>query len=266
MEVNLVKQQLAELFAEWKAKYVSAFAHIDYVPFTYDGVMQHGKTEEESLQDWFASPRRVAFILKEQNESDNPIERGGSDTRTWGKITRLFGSNLRRMFLCLIYNDSQTDIPYNGVYDATNNQWAENVFHNTPVALLEAKKISGGSQSNEAEICQYIVNDKEYLKRELDILKPNIVVVCGNAEFQAILDNQYEGAVKIADGLYRHDASHCVIIQAYHPSYRRCGVVYERVYAAWKTFHSMKNEEWAKNYAELFDYKYDGDKGFVKVN
>ncbi len=58
-----ISNELETLFKEWK----------DRLPlganFTKDGVMyRNGKTNEQVEQEWLASPIRVAFLLKDQNQ------------------------------------------------------------------------------------------------------------------------------------------------------------------------------------------------------
>ena len=57
----------------------------------------------------------------------------------------------------------------------------KNIFKKYPLAIVNAKKIAGGSSANWNTIWKYAERDKFFLYRQIrEILKPNIIV-CGGS-------------------------------------------------------------------------------------
>lgn len=60
------------------------------------------------------------------------------------------------------------------------------------IAALNIKKVAGGSQSDSNKILLYGKNDADYIKQQIDLYKPDIIICCG------------QGKVRIADILYAY--------------------------------------------------------------
>jgi hypothetical protein len=165
-----IQNELDKLFAEWKDRYVST-----------DGIL-----DEEKY--WSAMPR-ITFLLKEMYDDtylDNKIAplpdlyrngygpEGGSpgfwrNLRTWQHVitTRV--------------NQAQ------GVIDETeaNARLAPSELdkiRETPVTgagCVNIKKIVGNSTSDWEDIYSYARNDADLLKRQLELMDPQVIFCCG---------------------------------------------------------------------------------------
>ena len=67
-----IGNELEKLFAEWKDRLKKDSGPETH--FTKDGVMyRSGKTNEQVEQEWLASPKRVVFLLKDQNQGKKEL-------------------------------------------------------------------------------------------------------------------------------------------------------------------------------------------------
>lgn len=152
--------------------------------FCRDGlVMKYGEPEDSVDAKWEKVERRVAFILK-----DNP-DGWATDLRTWligegenynhnralrgGNVGKTgFLPNIARMFYGLYAN------PCIG-FNELNMAEVKKVWNEAPFALIESKKIAGSSTVSHKEINVALESDNgDLLQKELEILRPNIIVCC----------------------------------------------------------------------------------------
>ncbi len=231
MENKTISQQLEPLFKDWRKRLEQ---NDDGTNFTEDGVMfQNGVKPEETEQQWLASPKRVLFLLKEQNESNNENERGGCDTRyfltdtNWTpiapKIRNLeveFYKKIAYVLFGLIKTDKDNDLPFDEV-DKIKEEVKE-LFCTQPFACVECKKISGGGKCENNVLKKHIRYYRDLLEKEIKILNPNIIVCTHDYMFNAI-SNMFNAkgiAPKLKVRYAEPDGDQqcgTLIMRAYHP-------------------------------------------------
>jgi hypothetical protein len=131
------------------------------------------------------------------------------------------------------------------------------MWNSTPFALVETKKQAGKPSVTKEEMESAIRQDNLFLIKEIDILKPNIIVCCDaeNTQFDFITQTYFKGRdaiiwqydfptnKRIKCCLYYYDKDNVVVIQSYHPT--RLGkddwMVYERVISPFGTLMNNCN-------------------------
>lgn len=125
------------------------------------------------------------------------------------------------------------------------------VFNTAPFALIEGKKKAGGDNVLKREMEKALEQDKDFLKEEIDILRPNIIVCCDAEDTQFNYITQYYLAdrepTEKREYIYDNDTFSCclwyydsedsekriAVVKSYHPTYRGKGKekwkIYERV-------------------------------------
>jgi len=156
------------------------------------------------------------FLVK-----DNP-DGWGHDTRTWlvegeqaensrnlkgGDVGKSgFLPNIAKMLygLLIISPDYPAALPQT---EEGMNKVRE-VFNTAPFALIEGKKKAGGDNVLKREMEKALEQDKDFLKEEIDILRPNIIVCCDAEDTQIkngsgydhcyVLNKKEEGELSLA--------------------------------------------------------------------
>ena len=224
--------------------------------FCRDGLIRRPSGKDVNTL-WKNSTRRVAFLLKDK--SDNSCD----DIRNWlvndndngkycrelkgGKIGRTgFLPNIARMLYGLLNVSIKDNNPLS--FDEVKSRMPDvrETWNNAPVALIETKKNAGGNTVSDADMQEALNRDNKLLKKELDILKANILVCCdaNDSQFNFVTGTYLEGkkCVVILDSkefqgfkpccLYYYPEDKVAVIKSYHPT-RSKGkpdwIVYERV-------------------------------------
>lgn len=175
---GLINVALDGLFNEWKSSYDA--------PFVRDGLML--KTDESiDVEDlWLHTGRRVAFLLKDQNQGRG--EHWDDDARLWlrgDRRTQELKRPLFRNIANLFYGLSNVSVEEYAQFwygelcpDAVREH-----FNCRPFAFVECKKVPGGSRLSDKVLRGYLRRDCAYLSKEMEILNPNILVCCGGPIF-----------------------------------------------------------------------------------
>lgn len=191
-------QQLDQLFAKWIA------ARPEYKGFKKDGIINEA---------YFKDPR-ILFICKEPN--DPSLSEG--DYRVW-------------------WND---EMSY--AFSRRIGEWAYGIMHNFPkwnsytdndshhalksIAFMNVKKTGGARTTNHTEIKEYIQRDYDFIREEIAIINPSIIVCSlGLSEITRMalpvitdwVDTGYEVA-------YSKSGSR-IVVDFYHPSILAPGVM-----------------------------------------
>ena len=251
---------LSKLFEQWN----NSSDEDDKKRFCEDGLML--KIDESLNVDalWEKAPRRVMFLLKDCPDG------WGWDTRELmnrydkeGKITNLnnhFYHLLAKLFYGLLENKSDYR-----VNDRTVNESEPKVkeaWNTIPFAFLETKKLAGGTDCNDKILKDALDRDKLFLKKEIDILAPNIIVCCDGEgiifdfitrEYFGTPDWQYNSQYPFWDDKKQEEyfkpevtmrcrsnyykQKNVVVIESYHPSAPVADWAFqERVYCSFSAF------------------------------
>ena len=276
-----IGDELETLFKEWK----------DRLPlganFTKDGVMyRNGKTNEQVEQEWFASPIRVAFLLKDQNqgkdgtwdedinlwlkdvdwEDTNARDKWNASAKANRNIKNRFLKNIAYILWGLVKADNNDDRCFSETKKRHNE--VKDFFNSQPFALIECKKEPGISYLDTKILCHHLDTYGDLLNKELDILHPNIIVCCGGSSeiFKFITKTYYKdkdpipfgGEYVLEDGtdlgfktqLCYYPDDNVVVIDSFHPKARKTEnwLIFDRVLSPYRHF---MNSGYASNFLKV---------------
>lgn len=273
-----IGDELETLFKEWKDRLGTHF--------TKDGVMyRNGKTNEQVEQEWLASPKRVAFLLKDQNqgkdgtwnedinlwlkdvdlEDPNKRDKWNASAKANRNIKNRFLKNIAYILWGLVKADNNDDRCFSETKKRHNE--VKDFFNSQPFALIECKKDPGGSNLDTKILCHHLDTYGDLLKKELDILHPNIIVCCGGSSeiFKFITKSYYKekepipfgGEYVLEDGtglgfktqLYYYPDDNVIVIDSFHPKCRKGDwLIFDRVLSPYRHF---MNSGYASNFLKV---------------
>lgn len=272
-----ISNELETLFKEWKDRLGTHF--------TKDGVMyRNGKTNEQVEQEWFASPIRVAFLLKDQNQGNGTwdenislwlkdVDWGDANARDKWNASAEANRNIKNRFLkniaYILWGLAKTDSNVVRCFSEAKKRHNEvkDFFNSQPFALIECKKAPGGSNLDTKKLCYHLDTYGDLLKKELDILHPNIIVCCGGSSeiFKFITKSYYKekepipfgGEYVLEDGtdlgfktqLYYYPDDNVIVIDSFHPKCRKGDwLIFDRVLSPYRHF---MNSGYASNFLKV---------------
>ena len=273
-----ISNELETLFKEWKDRLGTHF--------TKDGVMyRNDKTNEQVEQEWLASPIRVAFLLKDQNqgkygtwdedinlwlkdvdwEDTNARDKWNASAKANRNIKNRFLKNIAYILWGLVKADNDDDRCFSETKKRHNE--VKEFFNSQPFALIECKKEPGVSYLDTKKLCHHLATYGDLLKKELDILHPNIIVCCGGSSeiFKFITKTYYKdkdpipfGGEYVLNGkdygfktqLCYYPGENVVVIDSYHPKARGTEdwLIFDRVL---RPFKSFMNSEYASDFLKV---------------
>ena len=255
--------KLTELFKEWKASYGSDKQHL----FVEDGLVVKYKDESTGYdinEQWQKSPRKIAFLLKDCPDDWGYDARrllvgyGGNEKsqRLAANVRNIKGRffhNLARM----LYGLSAMTDDYKGVElanEMTNIGKLREAFNEIPFAYIECKKLAGGKTCANVALNSAMSRDNEFLAKEIEILKPNIIVCCGGEVFDNVVANYFKGVIPEEDcrwdyvfddngekgdfrcKMYYYKEHGVLLFDSYHPSARVSWRMTEKVFSPLREF------------------------------
>lgn len=203
----------------------------DRKEFTWDG--------PSDWEIWTSSVPKIVFLLKESRQGFHPSKIDQPNETKFSKnlsrwsfaISNLFSKNLT------------VDFPDDDLLPDTMNH----------LCIVEVKKLNEEKpKSDPSEILEYAKNDKEFLKQQIDILEPDIVVCCGNIDWY---DTIYEGNYEFEEKLSVIDNKSCwlvdnrLVIDFVHPTTWQPWIdPNERDYQLFDTLVRLLSEENVQNH------------------
>ena len=231
------ENDMTGLFRDWYEQ-VKHENGEDDISFVCDGVMyKREKDELTTEKDWKESTKRIAFLLKDQNQDGFSWV---DDTRKW-LVCQDDNWNVESKFLRNIANalwGIKVSSPQYLPDPKSVKQYHEDItecFRSTPFAFVECKKQGGVSKLSNKALKTYLGKDeyKDLLYREFDILDANIFV-CTNPfiyEFvqvyltkrkcpgtQMTRVNSVSEKDKLEASVALHLPSKSIVLCSYHPS------------------------------------------------
>ncbi len=206
----MINKKLDLLFTSWK-KEMEKNGHEG---FCYDGLIYRGGQEDEL---WASAPRKILFLLKEQNDND------GEDVREWsGSINgkspyRNFYNRISAWLYGLTHATKAGYLSASEAFDAGNQMKALSSY---PYAYVNLKKQTGGAQANDKEILAHAMIYQDFLREQLDILGANIVVCCGDVVFQSAKEVLYGDLEfkQVNDWIWLNKERNLILIHSFHPA------------------------------------------------
>lgn len=200
----------------------------------YDGIVD--------LEMYKNSEFKILWILKEANN-------GGTGLRGWNQ--REFHKNVsgypnwRRTYKKIIqvsYGILNSIENYNDVPKVENDSTIKSKYILDNLAIINIKKNGGGSVSYQKIINQNYATHKEFLKTQIDLINPDIVVNASHVGslFIDYCGNNFKSIEKFRYGF----ANGKLVIDAYHPNARYGEAKYYR--NIMEAFLNWKNREITK--------------------
>lgn len=233
-----MNKELEKLFADWKDRLKE---NGDGCFFTKDGLLrQNGKTDEQIEQEWLSSSKRIMFLLKDQNQDGS--SKWDEDIRDWLKdiegddekalVQKRKNRNLdiqftkRIAFLLwgLSKLDKGCDWWCNEV--AMHIDEVKEYFNTQPFALVECKKMPGDGYLDDKVLKKHLQNYGDLLKKEIDLLNPNIIVCTSPYIFDFVVNSYPQKTIHTLDGyesiriIQNNTQIDSIILCSYHPSVR----------------------------------------------
>jgi hypothetical protein len=194
-------RQLDDLFETWIETYPEEQRSV----FHRDGIIDEAKFESQAY--------RVLFVLLEPNSKDGRYDRySGWDLR------KVFGEEKLKKelhFNLAIWTRALLDGATNYIRPSANT--AEEQIRR--IALINLKKIGGSGKADYEAISIHAWKDREFIREEVRIISPTVVVTCGNTAHRlfgwVMKDDPY---AKIPDAVLLYDG--ITVLPANHPSLR----------------------------------------------
>ena len=158
--MNTMDKRLQDLMVEWKESHIKH----GYTSFISDGLV--------NAEEYKKSSPKICFFLKEAYSKE---KNDGWSLTEWlnaGAMTRMWGSVAEWTYG--IQNTTKDSIAIKPQLSDT-----EKTDILKKIGIINVKKSNGNSQSSYEDLKKFAQGDLQFLKAELDIINPNIIV-CGN--------------------------------------------------------------------------------------
>ena len=234
---NNINYELELLFDRWQERMEKKNC------FTKDGILyKNDLSEEEAIKNWTETPKRVLFLLKDQHQFGE--QKWIEDIRYWLKdvdwedkdkkdkwnaqacanrnLKSKFFKNIAYILWGLVKADKNNDWLYQEVENHHNE--VKEFIANQPFALVECKKDPGGPICRNPILRQHIKTYSDLLKKEIEILNPNMIVCTNGIIYDFVLKMYSENELVSIEGDHNsirfHPNSGTLIFCSYHPSAR----------------------------------------------
>ena len=206
MNAERYREEIGILFKEWKAK-----ADTQGTPFVTDGVMCPEK--------WFHQATRPLFLLKEAYGEDSDWDLAtdhvllnrpiAKKNKMWKRVS-LWSAGL-------VMSEYKLPHHYNPA-DVTYSEFGNRHLHR--IAVINIKKYCGKGYSDNNEIEQFAIKDKLFLRREIELCDPTVIVCgyTGNALLQVFDFGKRQSR---NDEYYYHfevNGHDVLVLDYYHPA------------------------------------------------
>lgn len=179
-----------ELFNLWKSKppkkttYIENKQSIEFEVNHRNGFIRDGVV---NLNVWEKQDKRIAFLLKEAYGDNSEW-----DLKEMLRVKSPWSSIWRRVAEWT-YGIQNTTVDKIAKYEPEKISMEENNMLLNQIAVFNLKKSGGEPQSNPNEIKAYANADRIEIKRQLELINPDIVV-CGNT--MSALNQIYDCSIK----------------------------------------------------------------------
>lgn len=270
--------ELNKLFEEWKKSY-PADADAEN-RFCQDGLVVKYKEGYDVNMKWKESQRKIMFLLKDcpdkwgydtrrlltgyEDKEDSLIyaqnTRNLKSLRKGGKGDTGFFRNIATI-LHGLYNMTEENKGKELTDEALDHDKSCSTFNEVPFAYIECKKLAGKTYCGAASLNAAMRKDKEFIAKEINILKPNMIVCCDNNGniFDNIVNYYFQGTIpgedsrwdyeyELEDGtkcgfrckLYYYKEKGMLLFNSYHPTSlgKAKWKIYEKVFSPLRQFFS----------------------------
>lgn len=198
----------------------------------YDGPINIEKWYRPNTRS-LPSPYRIMFVLKE------PWGEGGRDlSKECNDMQRLpyDGKSTYKPMVVIANMIVKGRQDYDGMATLAEQEEGFSIFKESS-GIMEVSKFSGGTNSNNYEIAQYAEQNMQLLSRQIEVYKPNIVII-GVGKFASdrivkkspsgnyIIFGKEQMAIPImlkypvSDYCCAYKTAECLYVVTYHPNAR----------------------------------------------
>lgn len=196
----LLTEKLNHLFESWENE-INGYKGV----FVRDGIINE--------QEWLNTEPKILFVTKEPNQFGHQIS--GDFRDDWqNKYSKYpFAYRIAEWSYGLI-----NDFPIFNAINKNQQYYQETLQR---ISFLNIKKSGGVGTSNGGEICSHYDQNESFLKRQIEIIDPTIIILCLSWNSH-ICSKLFEDAKWQDSGYNIRVAKHgkAKIIDFYHPSAR----------------------------------------------
>lgn len=256
---NTIKEQECELFTKWIEEYENNKVSNIKDEFCSDGLLFRGdfelingrcwirkQGEEEEL--WKNSPCRLLILTKDTTQNGGQYDIRSQDTglktdtgeKKLPETTRFYQNLFIWSYLLLNAVSNGEIIKYLGNNINLNSQkpgeitswdclpdW-ENLwkfYSIAPIARVNCKKQIGYNTCENQVLKKHIDLYSVYLKEQIEMYDADIILCCGGSDIikNFVKENYFEDLTSFnnTNWIYYSEKKHKIVINSYHPSYRR---------------------------------------------
>ncbi len=201
--------EIENLFEEWKKDSMH-----DAKSFVTDGVINPDVFFEQDIRPLFLLKEAYAkdgigWDLTKEHNNSFPDEK--QKNTTWPNISRwtygLFNTTA----------ETKEEFSDDEIFEGKRNKYLQKI------AAINVRKSSGVSVSDMKALRQYAENDKQRLKKQIELTDPNVIICCYTLSlFKTIFDKKRTGFMKNKHYDYIELNNHKVLVlDFYHPSCRK---------------------------------------------
>lgn len=160
---------------------------------------------------------KTVFILKETNNAEDGFDLReflsyGAIPQTWDTVAR-WAEGLSRIDEELLWEDLERE------NDERRKEYLPKI------CAINLKKTSGGHSANNTELYDAAKRDSAFLKRQLEIYNPDIIIICGmvTEDFfykHVYNDKEYPG-LRTSRGIWYVNSNGRIIVTYVHPDLRQ---------------------------------------------
>ncbi len=194
-------KQLKDLMAEWKQSIPKNET------FSSDGIVD--------LLSWQKADKKILVLLKETNDYSGSItdlirevvKKEKSSGEFWGAMTfHTVGKWL--------YGLEKLE---KGIYPTLKEAKKHRKKSLLNCAYMNLKKSTGGSSTSFKQLEKATIRDKDFIRKEIEIIQPKIVI-CGGT-YGLVKKHIFPELERVSPRI--HKFNDIIFINAYHPAYRR---------------------------------------------
>lgn len=207
--------------------------HFGMTPYVADGIF-YGSAEKEWEKE---ACLRILFVMKQPNSNDLL----GEDYRGYNLDTMLGNQNWEQLLARLFGITHTTASGYPSYEEAVQQKSLIEVFNTQPFAVINLNKQDGSGTTDTESLKAYAHKNADFIRKQIDLLRPNIIVCCGSGVFDAV--NEAMGNTAPGSGNWtKYDNTHDILyFDTYHPGRPMAG---QRL----KDAYEMPLKEYSKNW------------------
>ena len=230
-KVLFEKEVYLNMLEEYKN--VSYFEHGEDHGFAFDGPVC---TDKWKSKNCFTEPK-LLFLAKETYgyDGDDKFEIMDNPDRYNASKTDLLIAKIswcvNKIYACILSNNivfnQQVIFEYldNITYQLEMVDETHLKESYSDIAVIEVKKLSGESKSDDTDIRNHSYRNRQFLARQIEYLSPDIIFCCGKVTWQSLtvdmsLFNLHKFIPEITAESRAYLCDDIVLYNSYHPSYR----------------------------------------------